>query len=383
MTRFSTRIIILDGFRAIAILMVMLFHYFSRWVPPQHSHSLYPYGDAYNYFTYTKSGVQFFFIISGFVIFFTLENTEDFKVFCKKRFIRLWPSMAIASVITFLICVLIDSERLFYPAHRLANFLPSLSFMEGSLWNSLVNLFARNSIPQNLEFISGSYWSLWVEVQFYIFAGLLYYRSGRNFLHSFLVVSAILIGGNLLISNIQGSNILHLSLSASFLHSYREWIQNGFNLVFHLPFFCIGVLFYSFFKARKHQEAVPIFQKLGFIVLLLFVIYTDAVTERRLLYLFFTLLFFIFIYKPQWLSFLGTKPLVILGQSSYFLYLIHEAIGVLLINKSGAFFLWGGMFFPLLVMACLIGMSIAYTFGIEKKLSSWMEKVLNTRKNVS
>jgi peptidoglycan/LPS O-acetylase OafA/YrhL len=75
------RISILDGFRAVAIISVMLYHYFSRWTPPNNKFSLYPYGNFYDYFVWGKLGVQFFFIISGFVIYFTLKKTENLASF--------------------------------------------------------------------------------------------------------------------------------------------------------------------------------------------------------------------------------------------------------------------------------------------------------------
>ena len=41
----------------------------------------------------------------------------------------------------------------------------------------------------------------------------------------------------------------------------------------------------------------------------------------------------LFIYKPQYLSFLSTKFISKLGVASYSIYLIHQNAGVLLINK--------------------------------------------------
>lgn len=48
------RINALDSFRSIAILIVLLFHFFSRWT------ILYPYGEKYDFFNYGKLGVHFF-----------------------------------------------------------------------------------------------------------------------------------------------------------------------------------------------------------------------------------------------------------------------------------------------------------------------------------
>src|SRR5258706_14170930 len=96
------RIKTIDGFRAIAIMMVIFFHFFSRWTFPVSNINLYPYKNRFNYFTMGRLGVHFFFMISGFVIFMTLEKTESFRLFMVNRFLRLMPSMITISLVTFL-----------------------------------------------------------------------------------------------------------------------------------------------------------------------------------------------------------------------------------------------------------------------------------------
>ena len=159
----NCRIRVLDGFRALAILMVIFFHYFSRW------NKLYPYGNKYDFFVYGKMGVQFFFIISGFVILYTLENTTDFVTFWKKRVIRLFPSMLIASIITYFIFVSFDTELLFPASHFFKNILASITFIPPDTLASIFN----NKVQ--LDYISGSYWSLWPEIQFYLFVSTIYF----------------------------------------------------------------------------------------------------------------------------------------------------------------------------------------------------------------
>src|ERR1700761_9643123 len=93
------RIASLDGFRFFAILSVVLYHYYSRWVPPLNT-SLYPYGNKYSYFSFGYLGVEFFFVISGFVIAYTLSATNSLSEFWKKRMVRLFPAMFVCSLIT-------------------------------------------------------------------------------------------------------------------------------------------------------------------------------------------------------------------------------------------------------------------------------------------
>ena len=124
----KARIGVLDGFRTIAIISVLLFHLFS--LDDFH----YPYGQKYNFFWQGRYGVEFFFIISGFVIFYTLENTQSLKIFFLNRLIRLYPSALIASTITLIVLLLLTNENL---VSLLLKYLTNLSLVGANLLNFL------------------------------------------------------------------------------------------------------------------------------------------------------------------------------------------------------------------------------------------------------
>lgn len=241
-----------------AILPVLFFHFFSRWTPPLNPVSLYPYQGAYNYFAYGKLGVQFFFIISGFVIFFTLDNTDTFTAFWKKRFIRLFPSLLFASLITFLVLKIFNHQPLFQGATSIANFLPSLTFIPPDMLNRITPKF-------NFAYINGSYWSLWPEIQFYVLASSLYFFRRVHFIRNFVVLSACLIVCNHLLVNIISSNKLGITFLSGLAGAYEKWIKTGFNLVIYLPFFCLGILFYVIFKNHQLAKKKYCIYKNGFI----------------------------------------------------------------------------------------------------------------------
>src|SRR5215469_4574944 len=89
----DSRIQVLDAFRALAILGVMLHHYLSRYAPPDHPRNLYGYEHQYSQlFDLGAMGVQFFFVISGFVIFMTLEKCHHLVEFWVRRIARLEPA---------------------------------------------------------------------------------------------------------------------------------------------------------------------------------------------------------------------------------------------------------------------------------------------------
>jgi peptidoglycan/LPS O-acetylase OafA/YrhL len=78
------RILVLDVFRALAALLVLLSH-----LDTVHFH-------------FGKWGVEFFFTISGFVIFKTLENSKNSTEFLVKRFFRLYPTYWVCLILTTL-----------------------------------------------------------------------------------------------------------------------------------------------------------------------------------------------------------------------------------------------------------------------------------------
>ncbi len=130
------RLKILDGLRVLAIIFVMLFHY------------LYLYNGKHydlffidkSYFKYGFLGVQLFFIISGFVITLTLTRSNNFLIYLKKRWIRLYPAMFLCSLITFTVVSLFDFENFFPESKRVINLLVSNTFIAPSLVNQLPNV---------------------------------------------------------------------------------------------------------------------------------------------------------------------------------------------------------------------------------------------------
>jgi peptidoglycan/LPS O-acetylase OafA/YrhL len=56
-------------------------------------------------------------------------------------------------------------------------------------------------------------------------------------------------------------------------------------------------------------------------------------TTLRILFGIYICLFFLLIYKDHWLFFIRFKPLLWIGTISYPIYLLHENIGLMLVNN--------------------------------------------------
>nr|WP_315223125.1 acyltransferase [uncultured Flavobacterium sp.] len=347
----NNRIAILDGFRALAILSVIFYHYFYRWNNP-----VTPY-DGAEFFHYGFRGVPFFFMISGFVICYSLEGTESRIVFWKKRFIRLFPSMFIASVLTFVFLSLFDKSKMFEDSNQIHNLITSITFLPPNVYDLLFG--TRNYF----SYINFSYWSLWPEIQFYFLASTIYFLDKISFKRNFIIVCIALM---LLYNTILFFNLNQIK--------FLEKAINLFNLIKHLSFFLSGALFYMLYRKSNHYV---------YLLFLLFA-YLSANLSLSIPELIATAimfgLFFCLIYCPGILTIFKNKILAAIGFSSYFLYLIHENIGVVWILKIVPFFRSNSFIAPVLIIIFMTLFSVFYTNTIESKIIKYLNKTLLKKK---
>ncbi len=346
----------------------MLFHFFSRWTAPLNAVTLYPYQNKYDYFRWGYLGVEFFFIISGFVIFFTLDNTKSLFSFWVKRFIRLIPPVIVASIITYTIFVLFDKSYTFSDSHDALNFIPSITLIHPSVFNIFFNKFNIE-----LHYLNNSYWSLWPELQFYVLSSALYYLNKNTFIKNFTIICVLLVVVNFILHNTQ---ILNIEIPSMVVENYNKWTANVFNLINYLHFFCVGVLFYYLFKNKQNNVSSPISIKIILLFFLIFTISTDVNSLTSLLHLMMFIVFIAFIYFPSTLHFLENNLFGKIGESSYFLYLIHEHIGVLVIHSFAVYFARLSWLFTIILIILLICLSYIYTFAIDSKFNSWLKQNL-------
>lgn len=370
----TSRIAILDGFRALAILSVMFYHFFTRWTPPHFSVSHYPYSDSYDYFGLGILGVQFFFIISGFVIYYSLEHTKSLGSFWKKRMIRLLPAMVSASLLTLCFVRWLDTNAIFPGSQNLKNFFVSISFLSPALLNKLAG-------TSEFFYLSGSYWSLWPEIQFYAFASTLFFLNKQAFARNFIYAAGLLLVLHLLLVNIGGSNILRISANQALLDGYLQWAKI-FNLPMYLPHFFTGVLFYNLYRNHQQRSKQPWLNITALVVVMSYLLFSATGAGSKIAHAVMFALFLGFIYYPSALRLFENKLIVQIGASSYFLYLIHEVIGVMLINIAGKYFMPLGFILPLLLIATLAYVSIVFTNRIDIPVNRYLKTRLTKKKPV-
>lgn len=359
------RIELLDSFRCLAVLSVLLYHFTDRWIP------LFPYGHFFHHlFQFGYLGVQFFFMISGFVISYTLANTHRFQSFFVNRFSRLFPAMLLCSVLTLLIVRALDSGNLFPYAHLPANLVPGLTFTSPEIWGRIAG--------RHFFWINGSYWSLWVEVQFYVLAAVVYFSARRNFIRN-LFIAGLVIG----VLKDFPIAALHWHIAEARFPSSVFWLgawkryAEIFNLSFYIWWFLAGAFFFDLYSRRIGRNKAL----WGLTAAALFIF----LTEMPLLYrynfraqvagfLLMSMLFLLMIYRNQSLAFLKHRSIAYVGVISYSMYLIHEDIGVLLIHRYGALLGRASFLAPGLMIFLTIGFSsVSYRY-YEKRAGQFIRQ---------
>ena len=133
----------LDILRGFACLMVLLFHYTSKYAEIFSTDITTKLLD----FKYGGLGVDLFFIISGFVIFLTIKKNTIPIEFVYKRFSRLYPTFWICVLITFFIIKssdLVNYHRSFYELLINLTMVPDLfgvKRVDGVYWSLIPELF--------------------------------------------------------------------------------------------------------------------------------------------------------------------------------------------------------------------------------------------------
>ena len=162
-TRASSRITELDGLRGMAVIFVILYHYFVNLAPAAPGPTL---SFFRAWFQMGWCGVDLFFVLSGFLIGGILLDAKSspryFKTFYLRRFYRIFPLYYVWIGAYFLLA--------FVPFLR----LPSPLTIQPEKWNivPVFALFAQNLVRTWHHGLGitwlGPLWSLGVEEQFYL-----------------------------------------------------------------------------------------------------------------------------------------------------------------------------------------------------------------------
>lgn len=134
--------------------------------------------------------VDMFFIVSGFLIFWSFQNDQSKKHFYIKRFFRIFPLYAILIILQTLFFIIVSDTTFFEIVKYFVSNILFLNFLSPSVGTTLGNL--------NVDAINGSLWTLKNEVIFYATVPLiffLYKKWGIGFLLLVYMCSVIYMFG--------------------------------------------------------------------------------------------------------------------------------------------------------------------------------------------
>ncbi|MFZ5833946.1 MAG: acyltransferase family protein [Pseudomonadota bacterium] len=297
--RHADRLTELDSLRGLAALGVLFYHFFCRYPPPalskQELHI-----NLFGYFPMPEwylglIPVYLFFMISGFVIFITAERCRTVAEFAYRRFSRLYPvywgALMLLSVVT-----LLD------PAQNdvtLKQFLVNLTMLQAYF---------------GVHHISGVFWSLSVELSFYfMIAGMIRFGLMTHYKYVMLLWSVLtFIYGFFPAPNPVPWPIVWL-LALDYGHC-----------------FVFGICVYELRRSRMAGIV-----KIDWMLILLMALSAASNLLRypATVIVILTILqaaFYFAATRP--VAILQNRALVYIGGISYALYLVHEQLGIFVMN---------------------------------------------------
>jgi peptidoglycan/LPS O-acetylase OafA/YrhL len=273
--------------------------------------------------SYGMHGVSVFFVISGFVIPYSLWNsrytTKNFFSYILKRSLRIDPPY----IATIFLCLIIGAI---------------FNTFEFNFFKFLLHLFYLIPFTDHTWY-QGVFWTLGIEFQFYVIIGLLF---------PFLLF--------------RNANVVVLFLLIIGATGYLLTFKNENAFIFkHIHFFCMGILVVLF----KKQRISLLKLYLSLTLLAIYICLKISITTGLVGYL--TSLSIIHLNFESTIS-------DFLGKISYSLYLIHLQVGGIFIYFLKRFTLNPYMLFLVLLMGCII-FSYLFYISVERPSINFSKKV--------
>jgi peptidoglycan/LPS O-acetylase OafA/YrhL len=310
----KSRIVEMDYLRAGAAIAVVLFHFAFKgpsegWIEGG------DFGQFSSVAGYGYLGVNLFFIISGFVIAMSAQSAT-WQSFARSRFLRLMPAMWVCASVTAIGILVIG-------ALTGANEAPGTFVHRALLKNTWGNYFASLTlVPSWFGFsgIDSAYWSLRIEVQFYLAVCMLLLFEKRNWTTGLLIIWLMASTLNLVRPIWRLDFILCLTWAPYFVVGIvlYNWRTNGASKLQTIglawaTFLCLGYGYKSAVKDGYENPLVSCSLVLTLIALFAWAILrSKGIADKR-----------------------GTrldKFGLLLGTISYPLYLVHQELGYALFN---------------------------------------------------
>lgn len=326
----ADRLTALDALRGLAALAVVLFHYI-YWYNHLYGHAFTP----WPVFEAGRYGVHLFFMLSGFVIFMTLERTPAANRFALARAFRLLPALWTAIAVTFL------------TVHWLGPDDRAVGFGTALLNTTLLHEYL------GFAHVDGAYWSLVIEATFYLWIALLQYGIRdwpriRLLLWVWVAISYAAV------------------LTWKTIPESLEFILKDLLFARYAPLFISGMLIYRWYRHGRPTRAEQ-----GLLALSIGHCLLAYKTPFNLVVLASYGIFVLAI--TGYLNRLACTPLLWLGRLSYSLYLVHQNIGYGIISAAYRAGLpsWAGI---VLALATAFAVAILVHYAVERPALDWFRR---------
>jgi peptidoglycan/LPS O-acetylase OafA/YrhL len=280
---------------------------------------------------YGKFGIQFFFVISGFVICFSMINsrfqTKDYFTFLKKRIVRIEPPYLLVLLLTVIYIWVRAKTGLGHGDLPMPD------------WKQVL-LHIGYLIPfSSYGWLNVVFWTLAIEFQFYLFFPLIFeffirYKSVRWTLTACLVA------------------IFFISQSVAFFIYWSPVFLLGINLALY----------------KKNKISLTELWVL-FALLSAFIFYKLGLTIA----IFTDIPFLLILFEPA----LKVRVLNFLGRISYSVYLLHTLVAFAFINYAISHSIRGFkgiILFSLAISLTLLSSWLLYHF-VEKPCQKWASAI--------
>jgi peptidoglycan/LPS O-acetylase OafA/YrhL len=290
----TERLTFIDGLRGIACLMVFA-HHGRGFLYLHRTNSIQDW--LYLVGLYGNLGVPIFFVLSGFVMAYSVRNIKiwNFKIlinFFLRRLVRLTPPYYISIIISsFFLLIRIKLSKYFHYFPDLITFLSHLFYLEGLL---------------NLNNINVVYWTICIEIQFYLFFGVLCFI-------------CYLLSTKYKITNID----IYVFLMTFIISLLRLYYNPDEITVVFFPswsMFVLGIISFWVFNGRiDFKYGISLFI---LILILVFCNFNDSLACGNLIY--FSII--IASYYGKLTSWLSRPVIQFFGKISFSFYLIHAPL---------------------------------------------------------
>jgi peptidoglycan/LPS O-acetylase OafA/YrhL len=334
----------LDALRGLAVLLVVVFH--CTLV-----------NEAYN-FKYGAAGVELFFMISGFVIFMSISNISSGRQFVVNRFARLYPIYWVCVSLTFLLHLI--NEPL--TQQLLVRYGVNLTMVQRYL---------------GVDDLDGPYWSLAVELAFYVVIFGIYKL--KMLKHTELILLAMVL--------VELGITIAERMAPGYDGITRVSPTERYTGLFHfLPLFLAGIVFY-----RVYTGGGSIYRYA--LIVFCYVAqlseypnrHVDMVDLRIGSYAIVVGIFFLLfvLFVNNLLGFIVNKVTVFMGRISYALYLFHQYLMMFVLMP----FLTGRLHLSfwlscVISIAAAVAIAAVNTLLVDEPLRNKLKRALSSRKQV-